>query len=333
MDELSKRNLDTRQFKKKYPRQYKLVIEKYGGKDNIFDIMAAILLYLRNYDRPVCNICGENLTITKKYRKSSFTNRCSKHRNTNNIISIDDIQKSNIHDYEIVKIPEKFLTKSDDIVVRCKSHGEYTVKIVNFLSGMKCQKCYFEDMIGHRGVVHTDETKRKISSLKKGKRVNLSDDARQRKSEKQRDAWRRRKQNKKEFDEYIKQASERRRAFLRKNGVTFPNKSQTKLESDFEKFLLENNIQYVHQHKIEGKRFDFFIPQMNLLVEVDGEYWHRFESSIKNDIEKHLLCDQYNIELLRISSDDFMPELIFESSSIRKRHTKNIMKNRGIDGF
>lgn len=72
---------------------------------------------------------------------------------------------------------------------------------------------------------------------------------------------------------------------------------------------------------------------MQLLVEVDGEYWHRFESSKKNDAEKQRISENQRITLLRISSDDFRPELIFQSRAVQIQHTRSILLNRGIDGF
>jgi len=69
---------------------------------------------------------------------------------------------------------------------------------------------------------------------------------------------------------------------------------------------------------------------MLLLVEVDGEYWHRKESSIKNDIVKHQICVEEDIRLIRISSDNWCPEIIFESKEIQNKHTKHILNKRGI---
>ena len=72
---------------------------------------------------------------------------------------------------------------------------------------------------------------------------------------------------------------------------------------------------------------------MKLLVEVDGEFWHRFPSSIKNDIEKHRVCVANNIQLVRISSENYCPNIIFENANVQNIHTTQILLKRGINEF
>ena len=38
--------------------------------------------------------------------------------------------------------------------------------------------------------------------------------------------------------------------------------------------LLFNNILYVKQHKYKCGIADFWLPETNTIVEIDGEYWH-----------------------------------------------------------
>ena len=320
-------------FKKKYPRQYKWLIEYYGGRRNIFDLTAAIILYLQGAEAPKCEVCQSQITISKKYRNSLKNPRCAKHVNTNLIISKEELFKSETQYYKVVKIPNKHLTRTDKIDIECSKHGIYTVNIGNFISGMQCQKCYGESLIGHKKKPHSVEVRRKLSQLKLGKKMNLSDEAKESKSKKQKDAWARRKNNKEEYALYISKLSQRQKNYLEKNGHSFPNKEKTRLEIQFEEFLKKHNIQYVSQYILEGKKFDFYLVDMQLLVEVDGEYWHRLDSSIKNDTQKHEISLRNNIQLLRISSDDFRPELIFENKTAQNDHTRQILIKRKIYGF
>lgn len=139
--ELLSRNLSVLSFKRKYPRLYKKIIKLYGGRENIFDVQAAIELYLKKIPHPHCEICDIPLTITKKYRKEVSHHRCFKHINTNNIIDIETIINHNVNNYEILEIP-KNPSKSSNITIRCGEHGPFTQTINNFLKGMRCQKCY-----------------------------------------------------------------------------------------------------------------------------------------------------------------------------------------------
>jgi very-short-patch-repair endonuclease len=48
----------------------------------------------------------------------------------------------------------------------------------------------------------------------------------------------------------------------------------SKLEKEIKKFLKENNIKTVSQFPIGSFKYDFLIKEKNLLIEVNGDYWH-----------------------------------------------------------
>jgi len=62
------------------------------------------------------------------------------------------------------------------------------------------------------------------------------------------------------------------------------------LETKIENVLKENNITYTHQFiiKISNKKrrfYDFFLPEYNILIEVNGDYWHANPENYKpNDV-------------------------------------------------
>jgi very-short-patch-repair endonuclease len=91
-------------------------------------------------------------------------------------------------------------------------------------------------------------------------------------------------------------------------------------EKKIEKFLLENNVNYIHQFKFNDCRnikeliFDFYLPEYNLCLEFDGRqhfepisffggedgfYKRKINDHIKNDY-----CLLNGIELVRISYED-----------------------------
>lgn len=141
------RGLTVSSFKKKYPRLYNKILKKYGGRQNIFDVQAAICLFLDHQDSPVCEICNSQLTIISKFR--NFENakyRCNLHVNTNNIISLETLKKHNIHNYELINVP-KFLSSTQYIEVNCQKHGVFFQIARNFIKGMRCQKCYGDTIL------------------------------------------------------------------------------------------------------------------------------------------------------------------------------------------
>ena len=48
----------------------------------------------------------------------------------------------------------------------------------------------------------------------------------------------------------------------------------SKLEFTFADILTGLGIEFVHQYEVEGFNYDFYIPSKNILIEVDGDYWH-----------------------------------------------------------
>lgn len=48
----------------------------------------------------------------------------------------------------------------------------------------------------------------------------------------------------------------------------------SKLEFTFAEILAGLGIEFIHQYHLDGFDYDFYIPSKNLLIEVDGDYWH-----------------------------------------------------------
>lgn len=141
---LEKRNLDTKSFKKRYPRLYTSLIDCYGGRSNIFDLHAMICLFLRKEPLPKCEVCQKTIKITKKHRFPNYKKRCQKHTNTNTIDLDQLYQQAKNKGYKIISIPEH-PSGSNYVDLYCDKHGRFIQKISNFLNGSKCQKCYHEN--------------------------------------------------------------------------------------------------------------------------------------------------------------------------------------------
>jgi endogenous inhibitor of DNA gyrase (YacG/DUF329 family) len=107
----------------------------------------------------------------------------------------------------------------------------------------------------------------------------------------------------------------------------------TKPEKFVENILIENNINFMKQFKIfydkknhKYKTYDFFITQKNILIEIDGDYWHgnpkifpnpnkMQKIAILNDLYKNELANENNFKLFRyweneIYLNDFKDKLI-----------------------
>lgn len=56
-----------------------------------------------------------------------------------------------------------------------------------------------------------------------------------------------------------------------------PQYGTSKLEEDFAKEFLEKlgvEYQYQFEAKDIGRFYDFYLPKVHLLIEIDGDYWH-----------------------------------------------------------
>lgn len=93
-----------------------------------------------------------------------------------------------------------------------------------------------------------------------------------------------------------------RREYLRETSTrSYLNRrtSNTKPERDFKQWLEENNIKYIEQYRRVGNAhpYDFFLPEYNLIVEIDGHYWHSKPDQIVKD-QQHVddaISRGYNI--------------------------------------
>ena len=79
-------------------------------------------------------------------------------------------------------------------------------------------------------------------------------------------------------------ADRKMESWIKKNKL--PNSSKdTKPERLFALILDMNNIEYEKQKPVKRYKCDFYIPAYNLIVEIDGDYWHANPKKYKaNDI-------------------------------------------------
>jgi G:T-mismatch repair DNA endonuclease (very short patch repair protein)/endogenous inhibitor of DNA gyrase (YacG/DUF329 family) len=97
-----------------------------------------------------------------------------------------------------------------------------------------------------------------------------------------------------------------------------PTKKGTKPEKLFAEKLQRWGIPFIFQKSLPWKKgwkkwFDFYIPEWNMLIEVDGEYWHGKDiktgdlnkqqwNTRKNDRLKNYLAKKQDYKLLRLWS-------------------------------
>lgn len=104
--------------------------------------------------------------------------------------------------------------------------------------------------------------------------------------------------------------------------------SRSSFESELKNFLLENNIKYISNTRkiIPPYELDFYIPEKNLAIECNGDYWHSDIFKNKNyHYEKWKRCDQLNIKLIQIRETDWKLYNSLFKSIIKNYINKNII--------
>ena len=184
---------------------------------------------------------------------------------------------------EIKEVNGKFTTTR--ICPNCKKEVDVTTThptttCRNYFKVIKdnsvCKKCLGDVMTGKRnpfyGKKHSDKTKEQISKSRVGKATGENNSMAN--SEHRKKA----RQNLKEkWDsgqlEYVRKIMSDKLKETRKLG-----KIKSVIRSKTEKQIINEikKLGYVvkHSHKVDTKICDIFLPQFNLIIEYNGDYWH-----------------------------------------------------------
>lgn len=103
--------------------------------------------------------------------------------------------------------------------------------------------------------------------------------------------------------------------------LNFQKKSRTRIEQVIYDILTSYDVEFKEQYKIENRFADFYIPNKNVIIEADGNYWH--SDAVNEDKfyhrDKRNLYLKYKIHPLFFREDEIInkPEVV-ESIIINK---------------
>jgi very-short-patch-repair endonuclease len=91
----------------------------------------------------------------------------------------------------------------------------------------------------------------------------------------------------------------------------------TSIEREFMRVADEMNIEYKRQYNIikGGHQYDFYLPNYNLIVEMDGVYFHSMEHQATKDREQEEVATEQGYKLIRITD-------------VELKNNKNIISER-----
>lgn len=110
----------------------------------------------------------------------------------------------------------------------------------------------------------------------------------------------------KKYGEKISKASSENIRQLMKSGKLNHSFSNTKPERDFTNWCIANSMEYIAQFQINGKGhyYDFYLPTQNLIVEIDGDYWHSLIEQIERDVQHNQLAQANRYNLIRFKQSE-----------------------------
>lgn len=123
--------------------------------------------------------------------------------------------------------------------------------------------------------------------------------------------------------------SEKRRRYMAENNGIIRTSS---LESKYAAWCSDNNIEYISQFPIYTDNgawiYDFLLPGLGILVELDGEYWHCTKKQLNRDRIKNRIAEDNGYTLLRISNSNLDFRMTFSTTEEIKAHSESIILER-----
>lgn len=181
-----------------------------------------------------------------------------------------------------------------------------------------------------------EETRQKIEGIKqklrnnkeRGRKISNSLTGIPKTEESKRNSSITQKRRYKNDPSIVEKLREKRIKWLKRHG----KKNKTKLEKKFQDILKLIGVKNEFQYEFEKKFYDFYVPQKNILIEVDGDFYHcnpnsdhkypKYETQIltvNNDAVKNETCKNHNIELLRYWEKDINERPEWVISDLKKK--------------
>lgn len=144
--------------------------------------------------------------------------------------------------------------------------------------------------------------------------------------------------------ELRKQLSDKMKTRIAENGIHLKRGKSTSLEKMISELLKTNNIQFKRECRSANiilnayRFFDFCLPDLKTIIEIDGEFWHRQELRVQIDKLKHEDANSQGYTFLRLSDvydkdllnqPDKLLELII-NNQVHEAHTKHVIDKRAL---
>ena len=85
--------------------------------------------------------------------------------------------------------------------------------------------------------------------------------------------------------------------------------SRSPLEREALKTLVDYGLNFDQEKTIEKFRYDFAVPALNLLIEIDSHSYHSHPSRKRIDRLKTIIAERAGWKLVRLTGDDIQGKL------------------------
>lgn len=166
------------------------------------------------------------------------------------------------------------------------------------------------------GKTHIEESRKKMSDKHKQNWINKSDV--------QKEEWKQKlkigQKNAKEKDPVY--YNNLKRAAGKISNALQTRYHKTKIEEIFEQILINNNIEYEYSFILNSLyQYDFIIKNTNILIEVDGDYWHGNPNIYKE--LNHIQIDKQEKDKIK---EEYAKQYGYKVIRIWEQELKNINK-------
>lgn len=225
------------------------------------------------------------------------------------------------------KCGQPIITKSKDKVICCRNHYKKVSE------GTLCKPCSLDLQKGEGnpfyGKKHSENSKKQISKSRKNKATGSSNSMANPKWRKKVSENLKKKWKSGDLENTRKKMSEQMKTTIRLGKIKSINSS--KKEKQIVEFIKKLGLETISSYRIDTKICDIYIPELNLVVEYFGDYWHcnpkKYNSSYFNKKKNMTAEEIWNYDRMKvdlIKSYGYNLEVIWESDI--KNNNKKILK-------
>ena len=82
--------------------------------------------------------------------------------------------------------------------------------------------------------------------------------------------------------------------------------SDTNIEKAIKYVLETNQIRYIPQYKIGPYFADFYLPDFKLVVECDGDYWHKKPRVVRHGMKRDIFIKSRGYKIVHLLGSDIL---------------------------